>query len=152
MNLLTIIDYGCGNIKSVYNAFNLISKKNLKILISSKESDIKKSSHLVLPGVGSFESCIKGLKSSNLIDSILEKVSIEKKPFLGICVGMQMLATKGFENGEFMGLDWIEGNVKKLKKTRKHLKIPHMGWNNLEIKKENIFIKKLKKKFNSQEI
>ena len=76
----------------------------------------------------------------------MEKVSIEKKPFLGICVGMQMLATKGFENGEFMGLDWIEGNVKKLKKTRKHLKIPHMGWNNLEIKKENIFIKKLKKK------
>ena len=152
MNVLTIIDYGCGNIKSVYNAFNLISKKNLKILISSKESDIKKSSHLVLPGVGSFESCIKGLKSSNLIDSILEKVSIEKKPFLGICVGMQMLATKGFENGEFMGLDWIEVNVKKLKKTRKHLKIPHMGWNNLEIKKENIFIKKLKKKINSPEI
>ena len=117
MNVLTIIDYGCGNIKSVYNAFNLISKKNLKILISSKESDIKKSSHLVLPGVGSFESCIKGLKSSNLIDSILEKVSIEKKPFLGICVGMQMLATKGFENGEYLGLDWIEGYVKKIKKT-----------------------------------
>ena len=80
----------------------------------------------------------------------MEKVSIEKKPFLGICVGMQMLATKGFENGEFMGLDWIEGNVKKLKKTRKHLKIPHMGWNNLEIKKENIFIKKLKKKLIAQ--
>ena len=61
-----------------------------------------------------------------------------------------MLATKGFENGEFMGLDWIEGNVKKLKKTHKHLKIPHMGWNNLEIKKENIFIKKLKKKLIAQ--
>ena len=94
----------------------------------------------------------KGFKSSNLIDSILEKVSIEKKPFLGICVGMQMLATKGFENGEFMGLDWIEGNVKKLKKTHKHLKIPHMGWNNLEIKKRKYFYKKVKKKINSQEI
>ncbi len=152
MSLLTIIDYGCGNIKSVYNAFNLISKKKLKILISSKESDIKKSSHLVLPGVGSFESCIKGLKNSNLIDSILEKVSIEKKPFLGICVGMQMLATKGFENGEYLGLDWIEGYVKKIKKTKKLLKIPHMGWNNLEIKKENKFIRKLKQKVNSSEI
>ena len=152
MNLLTIIDYGCGNIKSVYNAFNLIKKKKLKILISSKESDIKKSSHLVLPGVGSFESCIKGLKSSNLIDSILEKVSIERKPFLGICVGMQMLASKGFENGEFIGLNWIDGNVKKLRKSNKLLKIPHMGWNNLEIKKENIFIKKLKKKINTTEI
>ena len=77
MNLLTIIDYGCGNIKSVYNAFNLISKKKLKILISSKESDIKKSSHLVLPGVGSFEWCIKGLKSSNLID--LDNLILMKK-------------------------------------------------------------------------
>ena len=77
MKLLTIIDYGSGNIKSVYNAFNKISsKKKLKLLISSKKSDIEKSSHLVLPGVGSFESCISGLRNSNLIDSILKKVEI----------------------------------------------------------------------------
>ena len=138
MKLLTIIDYGSGNIKSVYNAFNKISsKKKLKLLISSKKSDIEKSSHLVLPGVGSFESCINGLRNSNLIDSILKKVEIEKKPFLGICVGMQMLATKGFENGEFLGLNWIEGNVKN-KKVNKKLKIPHMGWNNLQFKKKII--------------
>ena len=153
MKLLTIIDYGSGNIKSVYNAFNKISsKKKFKLLISSKKSDIEKSSHLVLPGVGSFESCISGLRNSNLIDSILKKVEIEKKPFLGICVGMQMLATKGFENGEFLGLNWIEGNVKKIKKVNKKLKIPHMGWNNLQFKKENYFIKKLKKKINTSEI
>ena len=153
MNLLTIIDYGCGNIRSVYNAFNLISKqKKLKIVISSNKSDIEKSSHLVLPGVGSYKTCINGLRNSNLIDSILKKVNIEKKPFLGICVGMQMLASKGFENGEFIGLNWIKGNVKKIKKSHELLKIPHMGWNNLLIKKENSFIKKLKEKIDKPSI
>ena len=153
MNLLTIIDYGCGNIRSVYNAFNLISKKKkLRIVISSNKSDIEKSSHLVLPGVGSYETCINGLRNSNLIDSILKKVNIEKKPFLGICVGMQMLASKGFENGEFLGLNWIKGNVKKIKKSHELLKIPHMGWNNLLIKKENSFIKKLKEKIDKPSI
>lgn len=153
MNLLTIIDYGCGNIRSVYNAFNLISKKKkLKIVISSNKSDIDKSSHLVLPGVGSYETCINGLRNSNLIDSILKKVNIEKKPFLGICVGMQMLASKGFENGEFLGLNWIKGNVKKIKKSHELLKIPHMGWNNLLIKKENSFIRKLKEKIDKPSI
>jgi len=153
MNLLTIIDYGCGNIRSVYNAFNLISKqKKLKIVISSNKSDIEKSSHLVLPGVGSYKTCINGLRNSNLIDSILKKVNIEKKPFLGICVGMQMLASKGFENGEFLGLNWIKGNVKKIKKSHEQLKIPHMGWNNLLIKKENSFIRKLKEKIDKPSI
>ena len=153
MNLLTIIDYGCGNIRSVYNAFNLISKqKKLRIVISSNKSDIERSSHLVLPGVGSYETCINGLRNSNLIDSILKKVNIEKKPFLGICVGMQMLASKGFENGEFLGLNWIKGNVKKIKKSHKLSKIPHMGWNNLLIKKENSFIKKLKEKIDKPSI
>ena len=153
MNLLTIIDYGCGNIRSVYNAFNLISKqKKLKIVISSNKSDIERSSHLVLPGVGSYKTCINGLRNSNLIDSILKKVNIEKKPFLGICVGMQMLASKGFENGEFLGLNWIKGNVKKIKKSHELLKIPHMGWNNLLIKKENSFIRKLKEKIDKPSI
>jgi glutamine amidotransferase len=153
MNLLTIIDYGCGNIRSVYNAFNLISEqKKLRIVISSNKSDIERSSHLVLPGVGSYETCINGLRNSNLIDSILKKVNIEKKPFLGICVGMQMLASKGFENGEFLGLNWIKGNVKKIKKSHELLKIPHMGWNNLLIKKENSFIRKLKEKIDKPSI
>ena len=153
MNHLTIIDYGCGNIRSVFNAFNLISKKKkLKIVISSNKSDIERSSHLVLPGVGSYETCINGLRNSNLIDSILKKVNIEKKPFLGICVGMQMLASKGFENGEFLGLNWIKGNVKKIKKSHELLKIPHMGWNNLLIKKENSFIRKLKEKIDKPSI
>jgi glutamine amidotransferase len=154
MKLVTIIDYGSGNIKSVFNAFNLLSKRkeNLKVLVSSNKSDISNSTHLVLPGVGSFKSCIDGLEKSNLIETISKKVNIEKIPFLGICVGMQMLASKGFENGEFSGLNWIQGNVKKISRSQKDLKIPHMGWNNLKIITKNSFIKKLKKKISYSEI
>ena len=86
------------------------------------------------------------------MDSILKKVKEEKKPFLGICVGMQMLASKGFENGEFLGLNWIEGSVKKIEKINHEIKIPHMGWNNLKFKKNNSFIKKLKEKIGSSNV
>ena len=154
MKLVTIIDYGSGNIKSVFNALNLLSqrKKSFKVLISSNKSDIRNSTHIVLPGVGSFKSCVDGLEKSNLIESISKKVSLEKIPFLGICVGMQMLASKGFENGEFSGLNWIKGNVKKISRNQKNLKIPHMGWNNLKIIKKNPFITKLKSKINDSEV
>ena len=153
MKLVSIIDYGCGNIRSVFNAFNAIrEKKNIKVLVTSKEKEIKRANYLVLPGVGSFESCIKGLKKSNLLDVITHKVKDDCIPFLGICVGMQMLATHSFENGKYEGLNWIKGEVKKVQKTRERLKIPHMGWNNLEIKKETAFIKKLKTKLELEKV
>ena len=153
MKLVSIIDYGCGNIRSVFNAFNAIrEKKNIKILVTSKEEEIKRANYLVLPGVGSFESCIKGLKKSNLLGIITQKVKDDYVPFLGICVGMQMLATHSFENGKYEGLNWIKGEVKKVQKTRERLKIPHMGWNNLEIKKETAFIKKLKTKLEFEKV
>ena len=153
MKLVSIIDYGCGNIRSVFNAFNAIrEKKNIKVLVTSEEKEIKRANYLVLPGVGSFESCIKGLKKSNLLDIITQKVKDDYVPFLGICVGMQMLATHSFENGKYEGLNWIKGEVKKVQKTRERLKIPHMGWNNLEIKKETAFIKKLKTKLEFEKV
>ena len=153
MKLVSIIDYGCGNIRSVFNAFNAIrEKKNIKVLVTSKEEEIKRANYLVLPGVGSFESCIKGLKKSNLLGIITQKVKDDYIPFLGICVGMQMLASHSFENGKFDGLNWIKGEVKKVQKTRERLKIPHMGWNNLEIKKETAFIKKLKTKLEFEKV
>ena len=153
MKLVSIIDYGCGNIRSVFNAFNAIrEKKNIKILVTSKEEEIKRANYLVLPGVGSFESCIKGLKKSNLLDIITHKVKGEGIPFLGICVGMQMLASHSFENGKFTGLNWIEGEVKKIQKTNASLKIPHMGWSNLKLKKETAFIKKLKAKLEFEKV
>ena len=153
MKLVSIIDYGCGNIRSVFNAFNAIrEKKNIKILVTSKEEEIKRANYLVLPGVGSFESCIKGLKKSNLLDVITHKVKGEGIPFLGICVGMQMLASHSFENGKFDGLNWIKGEVKKIQKTNASLKIPHMGWSNLNLKKETAFIKKLKAKLEFEKV
>ena len=153
MKLVSIIDYGCGNIRSVFNAFNAIrEKKNIKVLVTNEEKEIKRANYLVLPGVGSFESCIKGLKKSNLLGIITQKVKDDYVPFLGICVGMQMLATHSFENGKYEGLNWIKGEVKKVQKTRERLKIPHMGWNNLEIKKETAFIKKLKTKLEFERV
>ena len=153
MKLVSIIDYGCGNIRSVFNAFNAIrEKKNIKVLVTSEEKEIKRANYLVLPGVGSFESCIKGLKKSNLLGIITQKVKDDYVPFLGICVGMQMLATHSFENGKYEGLNWIKGEVKKVQKTRERLKIPHMGWTNLEIKKETAFIKKLKTKLEFEKV
>ena len=153
MKLVSIIDYGCGNIRSVFNAFNAIrEKKNIKVLVTSQEKEIKRANYLVLPGVGSFESCIKGLKKSNLLGIITQKVKDDYIPFLGICVGMQMLATHSFENGKYEGLNWIKGEVKKVQKTGERLKIPHMGWNNLEIKKETAFIKKLKTKLEFEKV
>ncbi len=153
MKKISIIDYGCGNIKSVFNALNAIrEKKELKITVTSNEHDILNSSHIVLPGVGSFQSCINGLKKSNLLEVISKKVLVESVPFLGICVGMQMLSSKSYENGVFDGLGWIEGKVKKIEKIQKNLKIPHMGWNNLVILKETPFIKNLEKKINLKKV
>ena len=100
MKLVSIIDYGCGNIRSVFNAFNAIrEKKNIKVLVTSEEKEIKRANYLVLPGVGSFESCIKGLKKSNLLDVISHRVKDNGIPFLGICVGMQIL----FDSSEEVG-------------------------------------------------
>ncbi len=147
MKLVSIIDYGCGNIKSVFNAFSAIHEKNnLRIQITSKENEIKNSSHIVLPGVGSYESCVEGLKNSNLLGILSKKVLEDHLPFLGICVGMQMLSSQGFENGIFKGLNWIKGDVKKIKKSDKNLKIPHMGWNSISVKRETNFTKKLMNK------
>ena len=116
------------------------------VIVSSLLSDIKKATHLILPGVGSFKSCLEGLRKTSLMKALEEMVIEKKKPFLGICVGMQMLATKGYENGEFAGLNWIQGEVKKIKVGKKKLKIPHMGWNDLTFKRKSEFTDNLLKK------
>ena len=125
-----ILDYGSGNVGSVYN---LLNRLNYKIKISNESSDIKNSSHLILPGVGAFGDSIEKIKSKIPVDLLKDEVCSKKKPFLGICVGMQVLADKGYEFGENDGLGWIKGTVKKL-----NAKIlPHIGWNNIEIKKKS---------------
>ena len=147
MKKICVIDYDSGNIKSVYNALKkvLVGSKG-SIVVSSKKKDIREASNIVLPGVGSFKTCIDGLKRKGILNILEEKVFKSCDPFLGICVGMQMLSTKSFENGNHAGLNWIPGKVKKISQVNRSLKIPHMGWNKLIIKRQDNFIKDLGRK------
>ncbi|MDA9231450.1 imidazole glycerol phosphate synthase subunit HisH, partial [Rickettsiales bacterium] len=130
---IVIIDYNSGNIRSVFNALESIKKDNEEILISNKISDIQSASHLILPGVGSFSDCAKGLSTiQGMIDEIKNHIK-KDRPFLGICVGMQLLAEFGYEGGKNNGLNFISGDVIKINDDDNSLKIPHIGWNNLEI-------------------
>ena len=130
-----IVDYGLGNIVSAQQSFlKTVHDNNFDadVIISKKPSEIYTSSHIVLPGQGAFESCMDGLKNiSGMIEALEVRVLNNKVPFLGICIGMQLLADKGFEKGTHQGLGWIKGSIKKLKVN--NLKLPHMGWNNVEI-------------------
>ena len=125
-----IIDYGVGNLASVQNAFTLLG---VEANISEQADDIRGAEALVLPGVGSFEAGMNGLIQSGLIDVIREEVLIKKKKSLGICLGMQLFATTGFENGEFGGLGFIEGKVVKIDDTKNDIRLPHIGWNDVTI-------------------
>ncbi len=142
MKKITIVDYGSGNVLSAQKSFVKIAKDNnieADVLISKKLNDVKDSTHIVLPGQGAFSTCMNGLKKTDgLIDELCEFALIKKKPFLGICVGMQMLANNSEENGLHNGLGWIEGRIKALPK--QNLKLPHMGWNDVNPKKDNKII------------
>jgi len=131
MKKIIIVDYGSGNVLSAQKSFVKIAKDNnieVNVLISKKLNDVKDSTHVVLPGQGAFSTCMNGLKKTDgLIDELSEFALIKKKPFLGICVGMQMLANLSEENGDHEGLGWIDGRIKLLPED--NLKLPHMGWN-----------------------
>ncbi len=128
---VVIIDYKIGNIKSVLRSFEKFTKD---VVISDNPADLKTATHIVLPGVGSFADCMKSLNESGFIPTLIEEVLQNKIPFLGICVGMQMLATIGLEGGEEKGLNFISGKVQKMIPL-KNEPIPHVGWN--EIKKQS---------------
>ena len=144
-----LIDYGSGNLQSAYKALELAGnyRKKNKIFITSKSKDLLDADKIVLPGVGTFSDCMNGLKSlPGMIDILNEIVLQKKKPFLGICVGMQLLAIEGKEKGNHKGLGWIKGKVVKIKKNKK-IKIPHMGWNTVKIISKHPILKR--KKFES---
>ncbi len=132
--LLAIVDYGSGNLRSAAKAFeHVIDQHTLdfQVLITNKPSDIARADRIVLPGQGAFGDCMNGLKAVNgMIEALEKAVLADKKPFLGICVGMQLLADKGLEHGEHEGLGWIAGQVIPMQ-PKADLKIPHMGWNTL---------------------
>ncbi len=135
--LLTVVDYGVGNLRSIAKSIekaNSDSKLNYSIKVSSDINDIKKSDKIVLPGQGSFKACKNGINNiKGMLDELNEGVLVKKKPIYGICAGMQLFATKGYEEEETNGLNWIPGVVAKLDIGKTNFKIPHMGWNELKI-------------------
>ena len=143
MKQITIIDYGSGNVLSAQKSFIKVTKENnieAKILISNDLNDIKNSTHIILPGQGAFATCMLGLKKkTGLIEELYNFAIVRQRPFLGICVGMQMLANFSQENGFHKGLGWIQGEIKAL--PEKNLKMPHMGWNVVNPTKSNNLIK-----------
>ena len=142
---IVLIDYEIGNIHSISNALNTLGYKKFKI--SNNATVISDADVLILPGVGSFDETIKNLFASNLVDLLNEEVLIKKKPILGICVGMQMMATSSDENGLHNGLNWIEGFVTKLDLPNT-FSVPHVGWNNLNIKVKDPLFANLERETN----
>lgn len=134
--MIVIIDYGMGNLKNVYNALKYL---NIPSKVSNEISEIKCADKLILPGVGAFNKAVYNLNNMGLTEVIKEKVN-KGTPLLGICLGMQMIFQKGYENGQCEGLAFIDGEVKILE-PKERVKIPHIGWNKLEYNRSNDLIK-----------
>ena len=144
-----IIDYGSGNIRSVLKSFEKaasVVSSEIQIKIIKNADELKKIEKIVLPGVGAFAGCMEGLNSrAGLIEMLNIKVLEEKKPFLGICVGMQLLANSSSEYGDTKGLSWLDGEVDSIKSINEDIKIPHMGWNSIIFNKNNPLLDNIKK-------
>jgi glutamine amidotransferase len=136
---LVIIDYGSGNLHSAAKSFERCTNElglGADIILSSKAEDILSADRIVLPGVGAYGDCRAGLEAeSGLLEALSEVVLEKARPFFGICVGMQLMASKGIEHGETPGFDWIKGVVQQLEPNDPSLKLPHMGWNTLTLEK-----------------
>ena len=132
--MIGIVNYGVGNLLSVYNALDFIGA-NVEICNTPKELINKEK--IILPGVGSFKSCMSNLVDRGFYETLDKLVVNEKRPILGICLGMQLMADKSFEGGEHKGFGWIDGDVVPINSQNSKLKIPHVGWNSINIKSEN---------------
>ena len=141
---VTIVDYSAGNISSVINSFKEVAQNKAIIEVTSDLNKIKFSDKIVLPGQGSFKSCVDALnKISGLNDALNEFVLVNKKPLLGICVGLQMFADVGYEETETKGLGWISGKVSKIDNQNGKYKLPHIGWNQINILKDSKIFKQV---------
>lgn len=138
--MVVIIDYGMGNVGSVQNALEALG---CGAIISSLKEDIAKADHLILPGVGAFGDGMKNLQQANLAEILAKEVLVNKKPILGICLGMQMMATSGEEGGVHNGLGWVQGVTRKFKVDENIFKIPHVGWNDVKTVGESILLKNI---------
>ena len=141
---ITIVDYKSGNISSVINSFKEVAQNKVNIEVTSDLKKIKLSDKVVLPGQGSFKSCVDSLNNiSGLVESLDEFAIDKKKPLLGICVGLQMFADIGYEETETKGLGWISGKVFKIDNQNGKYKLPHIGWNQINIIKESKIFKNI---------
>lgn len=144
---VTIVDYQSGNISSVINSFTEVAKGKVNLEVTADLNKIKSSDKIVLPGQGSFKSCVDSLNSINgLVEALNEFAITKKKPLLGICVGLQMFADVGFEEIETKGLGWISGKVSKIDNQNGKFKLPHIGWNEIEIVKQSKIFKDIENK------
>ena len=142
---ITIVDYNSGNISSVINSFKEVVQNKVNIEVTSDLKKIKSSDKVVLPGQGSFKSCIDALNKINgLVESLNEFAINNKKTLLGICVGLQMFGDIGYEETETKGLGWISGKVSKIDNQNGKYKLPHIGWNQINIVKESKIFKNIK--------
>jgi glutamine amidotransferase len=141
---VAIIDYGSGNLHSARKAFERGAREaglNREVLVTSRPEDVRAAQHIVLPGVGAFADCRRGLDAvGGMVEALEEAVRRQGKPFLGICVGAQLLATRGLEHEIVAGLGWIPGDVAPIRPGDPALKIPHMGWNTLEVKRPHALL------------
>ena len=132
---VAIVDYGSGNLRSAAKAIERAAREigaDDRVLVTSNPREVAEADRIVLPGVGAFADCRAGLYGvPGMVDTLRRAVIEQGKPFLGICVGMQLMATRGVEYGIHAGLDWIQGDVVRIDPGKDHLKIPHMGWNEL---------------------
>ena len=139
---VTIVDYKSGNISSVINSFKEVAKDKVNIEVTSNLNKIQSSDKVVLPGQGSFKNCIDALNKINGLTDALNEFAINyKKPLLGICVGLQMFADVGYEETETKGLGWISGKVSKIDNQNGKYKLPHIGWNQVNIIKDSKIFK-----------
>jgi len=135
---VTIVDYNSGNISSVINSFKEVAEDKINIEVTSNLNKIKSSDKVILPGQGSFKSCVNALnKIDGLTNTLNEFVLTNNKPLLGICVGLQMFADIGYEETETKGLGWISGKVLKIDNQKGKFKLPHIGWNQINIVKDS---------------
>jgi glutamine amidotransferase len=141
---VAIIDYGSGNLHSAAKAFERAAREEgseLAIKVTARPEDVADADRIVLPGVGAFADCKRGLEDiSGMIDALEEAVQERGKPFLGICVGLQLMAERGLEHGVTPGLGWIKGEVRAITPSDPELKIPHMGWNTLRVGREHALL------------
>jgi glutamine amidotransferase len=133
--IVAIVDYGAGNLRSAEKALAAAAGDSARVIVTADPDDVRRADRVVLPGVGAFADCKRGLDSlPGMVEALEDAVLRQGKPFLGICVGMQLMASVGVEFGTHKGLDWIKGKVVVLDSADPALRVPQMGWNDLQLK------------------